>query len=341
MIDINNTKTKNIDIIHMKNEYLEVVVTNYGCTIMKLFCMDKEGQFEDVVLGYETVDQYFQCDAYLGGVIGRVANRIDQGTFTLDGKTYKLEINNPPNHLHGGNSGFNNQIFDYKIIDDVTVQFVYLSNDKEEGYPGNLQLTVTYRLENNRLVIKYNATSDKDTIINVTNHSYFNLSAKKENILDHYLQVKADEFACIDKNGLPTGWIEDVTRTPFDFREETRILDSIELPHPQVVLAKGIDHPFLFNSDTNQITLTDRKSGRRLVVSTTLPGAQIYTANYLEGKIGKYKQKYNPRDAICLETQYLPNEINIREDAEMILRKGKTYESMTSYCFDVIEDEKS
>lgn len=341
MIDIKKTTTKDIDIIHMKNEYLDVVVTNYGCTIMKLLCMDKEGHFDDVVLGYETVEEYFTCNAYFGGVIGRVANRIGNGQFTLDEKTYTLDINNTPNHLHGGDKGFHSRIFDYKILDDTTVQFDYFSEDKEGGYPGNLQLTVTYRLENNTLVINYGATSDKDTIINVTNHSYFNLSGKKENIVDHYLQVNADEFACIDKNGLPTGWIEDVTRTPFDFREETRILDSIELPHPQLVLAKGIDHPFLFNTDTNQVVLIEKKSGRKLVVSTTLPGVQIYTANFLDGKSGKYQQKYNPRDAICLETQYLPNEVNLREDAEMILRKGEKYESMTSYCFEVIEDEKS
>lgn len=340
MIDIKKTTTKDIDIIHMKNEYLDVVVTNYGCTIMKLLCMDKEGNFEDVVLGYETVEEYFTCNAYFGGVIGRVANRIGNGKFTLDKETYSLDINNTPNHLHGGDKGFHSRIFDYKIIDDTAVQFDYLSKDNEGGYPGNLQLTVTYRLENNTLVIKYDATTDKDTIINVTNHSYFNLSGKKESIVNHYLQVKADEFACIDKNGLPTGWIEDVTRTPFDFREETRILDNIELPHPQLVLAKGIDHPFLFNTDTNQVVLIEKKSGRKLVVSTTLPGVQIYTANFLDGQSGKYQQKYNPRDAICLETQYLPNEINVREDAEMILRKGEKYESMTSYCFEVIEDEK-
>lgn len=336
MIEVIKKVSEKIDIIRMKNDALEVDVSNYGCTIMKLLCKDKDGNFEDVVLGYETIEEYFDRDAYLGALVGRVANRIGDGTFKLGDNTYTLAINNGPNHLHGGIKGFSYQVFDYEIMDHDSIKFFYVSKDEEEGYPGNLQLEVTYSLRDTAFVITYKAESDKDTIINLTNHSYFNLSGKKEDIQNHYLQVHADEFACIDKDGLPTGWIEDVTKTPFDFRELTKIKDVITKEHEQLLLANGLDHPFLFNTNKDQVILIDKNSGRKLTVSSTLPGAQIYTANFLDGRDGKYGLQYHARDGICIETQYMPDEINIREDAESILRKGERYESMTSYQFEVL-----
>lgn len=341
MISVIEKSSQGIDLLQMKNEDLEVVVSNYGCTIMKLLCKDKEGDFDDVVLGYETISEYFDRDAYLGAIVGRVANRISGGKFSLHGESYNLPINNGPNHLHGGIKGFSYQIFDYQILDDQSIQFSYLSKDGEEGYPGNLQLNVIYRLEAGALVITYQATSDKDTIVNITNHSYFNLGGKRESIGNHYLQVKADEFACIDADGLPTGWIEDVTGTPFDLRKMTRIQEALEQTHSQLTLGNGFDHPFLFSTANDQVTLLDKKSGRKLIVSTSLPGAQIYTANFLDGRLGKGGQSYQARDAICIETQYLPDEINIREEASTILKKGQRYEETTTYRFEVLEDEAS
>ena len=336
MINVIRKEENGIDILQMKNDDLEVIVTNYGCTIMKLFCKDNKGQFEDVVLGYETVEQYQTHDAYLGALVGRVANRIGKGQFTLNDEVYTLATNNGPNHLHGGIKGFSYQIFNYEIIDDMSIQFSYTSKDGEEGYPGNLDLQVVYRLDTNALVITYQAITDKDTIINLTNHSYFNLNGKKDSVYTHQLQVQADTFACIDEDGLPTGWIEEVTGTPFDFRKITSIKENIEKKHPQLTLGNGFDHPFIFTTTKDQVELVDTVSGRKLVVSTTLPGAQIYTANFLDGRLGKYGHNYYARDAICIETQHLPDEINIKEDSDTILRKGKRYEETTIYRFEVI-----
>ena len=337
MIEVIEKLDDGIDLISMKNENLEVVVSNFGCTIVKVLMEDKNGNVDDVVLGYDNFEYYKTLDAYLGALVGRIANRIKEGKFSLNGEDYTLAVNNGPNHLHGGIKGFSYQIFDYEIIDDTTIEFYYLSKDKEEGYPGNLDFKAIYQLQDDTLHVRYLATTDKDTIINITNHSYFNLSGKKENIYHHLLKIDADCFACIDANGLPTGVIKDVKDTPFDFNNPAYIGDRVECDDEQLKLGCGFDHPFIFSTKNNQVILTHEETGRCLVVSTTLPGAQIYTANYLDGRLGKYGQHYYARDAICIETQNLPDAIHLEESPTTILKKGEVYDERTSYQFKVIK----
>lgn len=324
-----------IDFISLKNEYLEVEVTNFGCTIVKVLVKDKNNQIQDVVLGYETITDYQNYDAYLGALVGRVANRIGGASFDLNGKTYSLAANNGPNCLHGGIKGFSYQIFDYEIKDNDEVVFHYLSPDGDENFPGNLDFYASYQLVKDKLVIHYWATSDQDTLINITNHSYFNLSGGPCNIDQHLLKVSASQIACVNNDGLTTGNIKDVTNTPFDFREEKYIGDQINQEDEQLKIAKGYDHPFIFDIKDNQVVLYCEDTGIELTVSTTLPQAQLYTANYLDGRIGKYGKPMNARDALCIETQNMPDSIHLEKEPTVILKKGERYDEMTSYQFRV------
>lgn len=323
------------DIISLKNDQIEVQVTNYGCTILKILVKDQDGIIRDVVLGHPDVETYHQKDgAYLGALVGRVANRIAKGEFELNGKKYHLAINNGPNTLHGGIEGFSYQLFDYTIQDDAVV-FHYLSVDGEEGFPGNLDLQATYTLLDNGLNIKYFATSDQDTIINITNHSYFNLSGEPCDIGNHELMIHADHMACVDQDGLYNGTIKEVKGTPFDFNVPTLINDHIHLEDEQLTIGRGYDHPMIFNQDHDQVQLYCPQTGIELTVSTTLPQAQIYSANYLVGQIDKYGKEMNFRNAICIETQNMPDSIHQEENPTVILKKGEVYEESTSYIFKV------
>lgn len=337
MIEVIKHIEDQIDLISMKNEQLEVVVSNYGCTIIKVIMADKNGHKDDVVLGYDDFTQYQTLDAYLGALVGRVANRIKAGQFSLNGQDYHLAVNNGPNHLHGGIKGFSYQVFDYTIEDEHTLKLHYLSKDGEEGYPGDLDLTVTYTLKDDTLTAHYQATSSADTLINITNHSYFNLSGHKENIYQHTLQIHASQFACVDSDGLTTGELKDVEGTPFDFRQPALIGERVEQDDEQLKIGKGFDHPFLFDTQSNQVILTHEPTGRQLIVSTTLPQAQIYTANYLDGRLGKYGERYYARDAVCIETQNMPDAIHLEEHPTTLLKKGETYDEITSYQFKVIQ----
>lgn len=337
MIEVIKHIDDQIDLISMKNEQLEVVVSNYGCTIIKVIMADKNGHKDDVVLGYDDFTQYQTLDAYLGALVGRVANRIKAGQFSLNGQDYHLAVNNGPNHLHGGIKGFSYQVFDYTIEDEHTLKLHYLSKDGEEGYPGDLDLTVTYTLKDDTLTAHYQATSSADTLINITNHSYFNLSGHKENIYQHTLQIHASQFACVDSDGLTTGELKDVEGTPFDFRQPALIGERVEQDDEQLKIGKGFDHPFLFDTQSNQVILTHEPTGRQLIVSTTLPQAQIYTANYLDGRLGKYGERYYARDAVCIETQNMPDAIHLEEHPITLLKKGETYDEITSYQFKVIQ----
>ena len=337
MIEVIKHIDDQIDLISMKNEQLEVVVSNYGCTIIKVIMADKNGHKDDVVLGYDDFTQYQTLDAYLGALVGRVANRIKAGQFRLNGQDYHLAVNNGPNHLHGGIKGFSYQVFDYTIEDEHTLKLHYLSKDGEEGYPGDLDLTVTYTLKDDTLTARYQATSSADTLINITNHSYFNLSGHKENIYQHTLQIHASQFACVDSDGLTTGELKDVEGTPFDFRQPALIGERVEQDDEQLKIGKGFDHPFLFDTQSNQVILTHEPTGRQLIVSTTLPQAQIYTANYLDGRLGKYGERYYARDAVCIETQNMPDAIHLEEHPTTLLKKGETYDEITSYQFKVIQ----
>ena len=334
MIKVIKELDNNIDIIEMKNDYLTIKVTNYGCTIISIITKDKLGNDVDCVLGYDKIEDYQNYDAYLGALVGRVANRIGKGTFELNGQVYHLPINNGPNSLHGGISGFSYQTFDYEIKDNQII-FKYLSKDGEEGYPGNLDFKAIYTLEKDTLTINYQATSDKDTLINITNHSYFNLSGKAENIDQHYLTVNASKYACVDNDGLVTGQIKDVSYTPFDYRTTKQIKDLIYQEDEQLEIGKGYDHPFIFDVNKNQVKLYNDQTGIELTVSTTLPQAQLYSANYLDGRIGKDNQKYNARSALCIETQNMPDSIHVESEPTTILKKGQQYDETTSYCFKV------
>ena len=325
MIEVIKHIDDQIDLISMKNEQLEVVVSNYGCTIIKVIMADKNGHKDDVVLGYDDFTQYQTLDAYLGALVGRVANRIKAGQFSLNGQDYHLAVNNGPNHLHGGIKGFSYQVFDYTIEDEHTLKLHYLSKDGEEGYPGDLDLTVTYTLKDDTLTAHYQATSSADTLINITNHSYFNLSGHKENIYQHTLQIHASQFACVDSDGLTTGELKDVEGTPFDFRQPALIGERVEQDDEQLKIGKGFDHPFLFDTQSNQVILTHEPTGRQLIVSTTLPQAQIYTANYLDGRLGKYGERYYARDAVCIETQNMPDAIHLEEHPTTLLKKGDQF----------------
>lgn len=336
MIQVIDKIDDKIDLIEMKNDDITVVVSNYGCTIIKILMKDKDDNVDDVVLGYDDFSDYQTKDAYLGALVGRTANRIGKGKFSLNGQTYSLPINNGPNCLHGGIRGFSYQIFDYKIVDN-SIEFSYLSKDGEEGYPGNLKFKAIYTLDKETLTIQYLATSDKDTIINITNHSYFNLSGAKEDIYNHQLLVHSNKYACIDSDGLPTGKYNEVKGIPFDFNTMTKIGDVIDCDDEQIKLGAGFDHPFIFNQYKDQVELFHETTGRKLTVCTTLPGAQIYTANYLDGRIGKYGINYPRRFAVCIETQNLPDAINIEEHPTTILKKGETYDETTSYKFEVIK----
>lgn len=337
MIEVIKHIDDQIDLISMKNEQLEVVVSNYGCTIIKVIMADKNGHKDDVVLGYDDFTQYQTLDAYLGALVGRVANRIKAGQFSVNGQDYHLAVNNGPNHLHGGIKGFSYQVFDYTIEDEHTLKLHYLSKDGEEGYPGDLDLTVIYTLKDDTLTAHYQATSSADTLINITNHSYFNLSGHKENIYQHTLQIHASQFACVDSDGLTTGELKDVEGTPFDFRQPALIGERVEQDDEQLKIGKGFDHPFLFDTQSNQVILTHEPTGRQLIVSTTLPQAQIYTANYLDGRLGKYGERYYARDAVCIETQNMPDAIHLEEHPTTLLKKGETYDEITSYQFKVIQ----
>ena len=336
MLKIVEDKENKLAYIELGNDNIYVKLTNFGCTILRMATRNKDGEMQDVVLGFEDITDYMARDgSYLGALVGRCCNRIAKGHFRLGFKDYYLPINNGPNSLHGGIEGFSYKIFNYEILDSNAVRFTYLAKDGEEGYPGNLKLSVTYRLLKSALNIKYEATTDKDTIINITNHSYFNLSGKAQNVEDHYLRVDASKVGHVDKDGLFNGELVDVKDGPFDLRKETLISTNINQEDEQLLIAKGFDHHFIFDTDKDQVSLYSKESGIELTVSTTLPGAQIYSANYLSNPRGYYGQILKPRQAICIETQYIPDSINVETAPAVILRKDGKYESETTYKFEV------
>lgn len=328
-MEYQNIRNDGICVFLLKNDTNQVYVTNYGATLLSWLVIDTHNTLIDLVLGYETIEEYQTYDGYLGACLGRVANRIQQGKFSLNGSQYTLPINNGPNTLHGGTTGFSHQIFDWEILTDSCVRFSLVSPNKDQGFPGTVQAAITYTLENDTLHIHYEAQSDADTILNLSNHTYFNLDGT-ETIKNHVLQVKADCFAPVDADGLVTGAIEPVS-TMMDMRKEKPIKDILDSEDPQIRIAHGLDHPYLFNEKKDPIRLYSPESGLELIVNTSYPQAQIYTANYLDGRIGKYKKPMQAQCAICLETQYMPNDINLDPHSKTILRKGEKYDEWTSF----------
>src|SRR4029077_9089145 len=298
---------------------LEIRAMNYGGIIVSMRVPDRKGQFADIVLGHDTLEGYVPNPPYLGAIVGRYANRIANGAFTLDGKTYTLPKNDGPNTLHGGvKRTFDKVVWDDEALKNKNgVAFTYLSKDGEEGFPGNLKIKITYTLTNeNQLVVEYEATADKARPINMSQLSYFNLAGEGNgDILTHQLMLNADRFTPVDKNLIPTGELRPVKGTPLDFTTPTKIGAHIDDNYDQLVLGHGYDHNFVTNHKGNSLDLAARvyepTSGRVLEVSTTQPGIQFYTGNFLDGTItGKQAHVYKRRYGFCLETQHFPDSPN-------------------------------
>lgn len=334
------SKDKKVSKITISTSCLEAEIATLGATLVSLRLLKTKDQ-RDVVCGLNSAEEYLTHDKYFGTTAGRVAGRIDKGQFILNGKTYQLACNNNGNALHGGLDGFDRRNFDYEIIesdeDKVAVKFSYISKDGEEGYPGTLKLDVMYTLEGNTMSIDYYATCDQDTIINLTNHSYFNLEGHTSpTVLNHTLQVCADELLTIDEDSCPRGVRLTLEGTPFDFNKEKKVEECIKGEHIQLTNARGIDHFFIFNKKENQIMLRGGDGVCTLKINTNQPGANIYSGNYLDGDlIGKENIAYPFQCAICLETQNFCNDININKNPTSILRVGDAYQSHTEYTFEV------
>lgn len=317
----------------ISNDYLKVSIIEYGARIQSLL-VKKDNKWIDVVLGYDTLDGYQNDkDTYFGAVVGRVANRIENGTFVLNGKRYHVAINNNTNHLHGGKEGFDQKNFKITSIDKASIKLALVSNDNEENYPGNLSLEVTYKLIDNRLVIIYDAISDKDTLCNITNHSYFNLNGYNgKNILNHQVKLNASFYTPIKENLIPTGKIESVSNSPFDFTKQKSIKEAFDFNNTQIKYAKGIDHNFVLDSSDAGYVIGDI-SNIKMQVKTTYPGMQFYTGNYLNIKNGKNNASYLENFGFCLETQLFPNAINQSNFKSSILKANTTYHYETEYIF--------
>jgi len=321
---------------------VEISAMNYGGIIVSIRVPDRKGEFADIVLGHEKLEGYTPNPPYIGAIVGRYANRIANGTFTLDGKTYTLPKNDGPNTLHGGtDKTFNKVVWDGEALKGKTgVAFSYVSHDGDDGFPGNVKLKVTYTLtDSNELVIDYEATTDKATPINLSQHSYFNLAGEgTSDILNHEIMINADRFTPVDKNLIPTGELRPVKGTPFDFTTSTKIGARIEDPYDQMVLGHGYDHNWVLNRKGDGLSLAARvyepTSGRVLEVSTTQPGVQFYTGNFLDGTVtGKQGHVYKHRYGLCLETQHFPDSPNHPDFPSTILKPGETFHSKTVFKF--------
>ena len=316
---------------------MKVKVTNYGGIVTSLEVPDKNGKFEDVVLGYDKLDGYLKDSPYFGALIGRYGNRIAKGKFTLNGKTYTLATNDGANHLHGGLKGFDKVVWDAEIVkteNSVGLKLSYLSKDGEEGYPGNLSCSVTYTLTNeNELKIDYEATTDKPTPVNLTHHGYFNLAGQGNcDILNHVMMINADKYTPVDDGLIPTGELKSVKDTPMDFTTPEKIGARIEQ------VKGGYDHNYVLNNQSGKMALAARvyeeTSGRVMDVFTTEPGIQFYSGNFLDGTItGKSGKVYHKYYGFCLETQHYPDSPNKPKFPSVILNPGETYTHHTVYKF--------
>ncbi|TDX86877.1 aldose epimerase family protein [Epilithonimonas xixisoli] len=322
---------------------MEAKIINYGAIITSLTAPDKDGKFQDIVLGYTKPEDYFNGNPYFfGALIGRYGNRIANAKFELDGKTYDLDKNDGPNHLHGGKKGFYTKLWkvDEKASNDHTLKLDYTSADGEEGYPGKLDVSVIYTLnDENALEIAYSATTDKKTIVNLTQHSYFNLSGNfNQPITDHELQLKAATFIPVNNTLIPTGELKPVAGTPFDFNQSKLIGKDIEASDEQLKLGKGYDHCWVLDGKGLRTigSLYHPASGRVMEVITTEPGVQFYSGNFLDGKYDtKTGGKNEFRTGLCLETQHYPDSPNQPSFPSVVMEPGQKYETKTIYKFSV------
>jgi aldose 1-epimerase len=324
---------------------LEAGIITYGGTIVSLKTPDRSGKLANIVLGFDTVDPYIAGVPFYGAIIGRYGNRIAEGKFVLDGKTYQLAKNDGPNNLHGGVKGFDKVLWQAKPFEDKNgpgLKMTYISADGEEGFPGKLSVHVTYQLHNdNALSIAYEATTTKPTPVNLTNHSYFNLTGDPENtILDHRLKLNAGRFTPVSSVLIPTGELKEVTGTPFDFRAPTAVGARIGADDEQLKFGRGYDHNWVLDKPkagemTVAAVLTEATSGRTMEVRTTEPGVQFYSGNFMDGKPAGRGTVYKHRTGLCLETQHYPDSPNQPAFPSTILRPGHTYKTQTVFVFGV------
>ena len=322
---------------------MEARIMTYGGAVMSLTVPDRQGKLGEVVLGYETLDGYMKNSPYFGAIIGRYGNRIGKGSFSLNGKQYTLSKNNGENTLHGGIKGFDKVVWkaqEVKGKESVGLSLTYLSKDGEEGFPGNLSATVVYTLtDNNELKIEYSARTDKATVVNLTNHSYFNL-AGEGSILDHELMINANKFTPVGAGLIPTGELRGVKGTPMDFIEPTVIGARIDQQDDQLIFGKGYDHNWVLNNTSGGLALAARVyepgSGRVMEITTTEPGLQFYSGNFLDGSItGRGAAVYKHRYGLCLETQHFPDSPNKPGFPSTVLKPRQRYSSTTIYRFSV------
>jgi aldose 1-epimerase len=351
MENIGHTKAgESVHLFRLKNESgMEAEISTLGGIVTRLIVPDRQGVFADVVLGYNQVAEYENDSAYLGALIGRYGNRIAEGSFSLNGTTYKLATNSTANgvdcHLHGGKVGFNQKVWNGESVQAGTSTGVKLSlesPDGEEGYPGNLNVTVYYWLHaNNALEITYSATTDKATPVSLTNHSYFNLKGEGQaDVLAHKLQIDAESYTPVTPALIPTGEIASLTDTPLDFRTEHTIGERLEANHPQLQFAGGYDHNYVLKTTTGKpervAQVTEPESGRTMEVWTDAPGVQFYCGNFLDGEaVGKSGQPYLKRGGFCLETQHFPDAPNQPNFPSSILSPETTYTTTTTYKFGI------
>jgi aldose 1-epimerase len=338
-------KSTDLFILTNKNQ-AEAAFTNYGARILSLRVPDQLSNLRDVVVGFGSVESYQQSsERYFGATIGRYGNRIAKGKFQLDGKEYSIFINNSPNALHGGKKGFQDVVWDAKQLNEHTLAFTYLSKDMEEGFPGNLQVKVIYSLsDDNELIINYEASTDKKTIVNLTNHAFFNLNGEGSgNILDHTLQINAEQYTPVDSTLIPLGEIASVAGSPFDFRKSLRIGERINDNNIQLKYGKGYDHNYVLNPGKNgemkaAATVRGDKSGIVMEVFTQEPGLQFYSGNFMKSK-NTFKGGTNDdfRTAFCLETQHFPDSPNQPHFPSTILKPGELYKTKTIYKFSSVK----
>jgi len=322
---------------------MEVKIITYGGRITSLKAPNKNDEFENVVLGFDSLEQYTKDNPFFGALIGRFGNRIANGKFALDGEEYTLAQNDGQNHLHGGEKGFDKVVWTVDDASANSLSLSYISEDMEEGYPGTLETTVVYTLtEDNALEVDYNATTDKKTVLNLTQHAYFNLSGDfSETILDHKIEINADEFLPVNETLIPTGELKDVAGTPFDFREAKTVEQHIEEKNEQLERGKGYDHCWVLNEQDSGMRFAasayHEESGRMLEVHTNEPGIQFYSGNFLDGTLPQAdgEGNYGHRSGFCLETQHYPDSPNQEGFPSVVLEPGETYTSKTSFKFSV------
>lgn len=327
-----------VERLELKHGVLSCAILTYGATLNSLCVPGRDGKPVDVVLGYDTLEEYMTQDAYLGAVVGRFANRIAKGRFSLNGKEYALAVNNGPNHLHGGLKGFSYRVW---TVEELTADKAVLtldSPDGEEGYPGHLSVRVTYTLTEEGLTLRYEAKSDADTPLNLTNHAYFNLSGHGAGeVGDHVAEIFAHQYIPTDDTSIPLGQPADVAGTPMDFTVPTPLGERVDDDFDQLTQARGYDHSYVVDGEMGVLRpaaeVVSPKTGIKLTVKTTLPGVQLYTANYLTDRAGKDGARYAPRYAFCLETQFFPDSPNQPAFPSAVLRAGEKFDHTTCFFF--------